>query len=161
MGPLFLPLMLAQAQAPLAPGDYVPDTGWHDDSWSRDFYERWFGDQLRAMGEPPLGAPPDLAGFEERFRLLVLPTFSPAFASRIDVGRDGRATLHWADLNGRGGYDPGGLARQGSRALRGSELRRFRSALAAAAMVSLRREQSDEMVNRADGSSTIRMCVDG
>ncbi|MEA3048489.1 MAG: hypothetical protein QOG84_325 [Sphingomonadales bacterium] len=157
----FLALMLALAQASPATGDYVPDTGWNDDAWSRDFYEGWFGGQLRAMGEPPLGAPADLGPFAERFRLLVLPTFTPAFASRIDVGPDGKAILRWADLNGRGGYEPGTLAREGSRPLRGSELRRFRSALAAAALGSLRRQEGDAIVNDAAGTSTIRLCADG
>ncbi|MEA3062770.1 MAG: hypothetical protein QOJ94_2551 [Sphingomonadales bacterium] len=156
----FLALILAAERAPPARIDYVPDTGWRDDSLVQDSYERWFGAQLRAMGEPPLGAPAGLGRFEERFRLLVLPSFRPAFASRIDVGRDGRAILSWAELNGRGGDAPGTLARQGSRTLRGSELRRFRSALAAAAVGSYPREQSDKTVER-DGSSVLRICVDG
>ena len=154
-----LALALQGAQ-PAQAWDYVPDTGWHDDAWARSFYERWFGGQLRAMREPPLATGSDLGGFSERLRMLVLPTFRPAYAYRVDFRADGSAALRWARLNGRGGYAPGRLARQRSRALAPHEVRRLKEALAAAALGSLPREEPLAPAD-ADGTEDIGICVDG
>jgi hypothetical protein len=112
------------------------------------------------MREPPLATPADLLGFRERFRLLVLPTFEPAFAYRIDVPEDGLPVLRWARLNGRGGYAPGALAKAGLRHLSAAEATAFKSELAAAALASLGREERDA-VPAPDGSEGILMCADG
>jgi len=154
---------LAAALAMQAPAsvDYVPDSGWRDDEWARGFYERWFGNQLRAMGEPPLSNGADLDGFRERIRLLVLPTFKPAFAYRIDVRQDGAATLNWARLDGRGGYAPGALARRGARRLRRSETAHLSSALGTARLAALPRKESSEPITNADGTQTLTICADG
>lgn len=89
--------------------DFVPEGGWKDPT-SGEFYEKWFGGQLGAMNEPPMKSAADLAGNRERFRLLILPTFEPASAYRVDLGGDGSAVVRWAQLNGAGGYAPGVLA---------------------------------------------------
>jgi hypothetical protein len=140
--------------------DYVPDTGWNDAEWAPSFYEGWYGDQLLAMGEPPLATDSDLAGFSERLRLLVLPTFQPGYAYRIDVRPDGSAVLRWARLNGLGGYAPGGLARQGSRLLRPKESRRLKAALEGAALSSLPRDLPIRET-KPDGTESLRLCIDG
>ncbi len=151
IAPFLAGLALLQA---MSAADYVPDTGWRDNEWAHAFYERWFGNQLKAMREPPLSSEADLAGYRERFRLLVLPTFQPAYAYRIDVRQDGTAVLRWARLNGAGGYAPGRLARQGSRPLRAEELQAWREALAAATLGSLTQDERGP-VEREDGSIVI------
>lgn len=159
IGPFLAGLALLQTVP--AP-DYAPDSGWRDDEWGRTFYERWFGNQLRAMREPPFSSEADLAGYMGRFRLLVLPSFWPGYAYRVDVREDGSAVLRWSRLSGRGGYAPGRLARQGSRPLRAPELREWRQTLAAAALATLTREAQDEGVTiDADGSQNVSICVDG
>ncbi|CAN0457345.1 unnamed protein product, partial [Ectocarpus fasciculatus] len=90
--------------------DYVPDSGWSDFDDAPDFYEDWFGDQLRASKEPPLTKQDDLEDFSSRFRLLVLPTFEPAFVYRIDETLTGKFVLNYTKLDGAGGYEPGDVA---------------------------------------------------
>lgn len=109
------------------------------------------------MHEPPLATPDQLGEFREQFRLLVVPTFYPAHAYRLDVGQDGSVAIRWVRLNGRGGYSPGTVARRGSRRLRSGEVRRFRSALAAATLGSVPREIDDI---GPDGEP-LSLCVDG
>ncbi len=156
-GPFFLGLALLQA---VPASDYVPDDGWDDNDWARTFYEDWLGAQLRAMREPALSGQTQLDGYYERFRLLVLPSFEPAYSYRIDVRPDGAARLRWARLNGRGGYAPGRLVRQGYRSLLSSELRDFRRALAAAALDSLSREEQVVFIDE-EGNEYLRSCFDG
>jgi hypothetical protein len=151
--PFFLLAHLGQS-AP--PADFVPDSGWPHPN-SAEHYESWFGGQLRAMQEPPLATPDQLGGFRERFRLLVLPTFHPAHSYRLDVGRNGSITVRWVRLDGRGGYAPGKVARQGSRQLRPGEVRRFRSALAASKLGSVPRE----IANIGRFGEPLSLCVDG
>ncbi len=155
-----LALFAAQQVAPPS-ADYVPDTGWRDNEWGQTFYERWFGNQLRAMREPALASVTDLGGFRDRFRLLVLPTFEPAYAYRVDVREDGAASLRWVRLNGRGGYAPGALARQGTRQLRRDEVSQFGLALRSAEMGSLQRQEHEGISDNPDGSQSLTMCLDG
>jgi len=154
-------MLLAPAQ-PAPVRDYVPDTGWHDDEWARSFYERWFGRQLSAMREPPLATPADLAGMRQRFRLLVLPTFKPAFAYQVDEYTDGTANLRVVRLDGRGGYSPGKVSSDVRRSLRPEELQAFHTAAQAADLGSQAREEpSPSPKPNPDGSQEIRFCVDG
>lgn len=149
------------AQASPVP-DYVPDTGWNDEEWARSFYERWFGRQLTAMGEPPLATSADLAGMRRRFRLLVLPTFKPAFAYRVDEHADGTATLRATRLDGRGGYSPGQISSQIQRQLGRKELKAFETAAKAADLgAQPRQEPTSTRKTNPDGSEEIRFCVDG
>jgi hypothetical protein len=113
------------------------------------------------MGEPPLAGNTDLATYRERFRLLVLPSFWPAYAYRIDVRQDGAAYLRWARLSGRGGYEPGQLVRQGTRPLRSHELREWRQALTVLASVTRETQNEADGTVNSDGSQNVSICVDG
>ena len=146
--------MLLAAAAPAAPDRYVP-AGWTlgDDT---DFYENWFGSQLRAMNEPVLSAPGSLYGFRRRFRMLVLPTFHHAYAVRVDERRDGGVDVRAVRLSGRGGYDPGTILEQESYAPDRRAISRLYRAIARAKLDSLAREESAD--NR-DGVITV--CADG
>lgn len=155
---LLLAALMAAAAVPGA--DYVPDKGW-DRADSAAFYERWFGGQLRAMGEPPLATRADLAGRRQRFRLTVLPTFEPAFAYRIDEEADGRLALRWARLDGKGGYAPGRLARDGARPLTRGEAGHLRRLLGEARLASQAREGPPMVTRRSGGSQVLTLCVDG
>lgn len=138
---------------------YVPRNGW-DDDWSATHYERWFGNQLVAMGERPFGNPAALEGAILRFRLLVLPSFRPAFSARVDVSASGNATLSWTKLDGAGGYAPGKIATAGRRELSSSEARDFRARLADARLG----EESQDWKNPTrvvDGKEVIVVCADG
>jgi hypothetical protein len=136
--------------------DYVPDSGWQNDEWAKDFYEGWYGGQLRAMHEPPLATAADLEHFRMRIRLTVLPTFDPAFAYRVDERADGAMILRWARLDGRGGYAPGVIDEAGARHLTAAEARALRAAAAAPGLASLPREPRE-----ADGAGNLSICVDG
>ena len=156
---LALGLMALQPDADSA-DRYVPATGWEDDEWASRFYERRYGNQLRAMGERPLATAADLEGFRHRFRLLVLPNDHPAFAYRVDVKADGSTLMRWARLDGAGGYAPGNVATQGSRPLRPRELRRLTAALEEAALGSRPRKiRDDGLVQNADGTTSLVICL--
>lgn len=142
--------------------DYVPDEGWSG-APSPDFYERWFGDQLYAMREPPLASARDLSGYRERFRLTVLPSFSPGSAYRIDTMVNGDAYLRWARLDGFGGYDTGKLSFQSRRKLTTDEVARFRSAIMKSQFHQVGREV-DEVTPTYDEKGVLlghRFCLDG
>ena len=150
----------AAEPAPVAQA-YLPTEGWRDADDAR-FHERWFGDQLRAMGEPSLSARDARGRYQRRFRLLVLPTFYPAKAVRIDEMGDGSATLRAVELNGRGGYAPGTLETQSEYELDGREVRRLHRDIAAARLDTLPRMDFPDSVRvDADGSQTLTLCVDG
>lgn len=157
IGALIFSLVVSTAEPPRT--DYVPDTGWVNDQLATTFKERWFGRQLTAMGEPPLGSSRDLDGFRERFRFLVLPTFKPGYAYRVDVSRGGAMFLRWAVLSGRGGYAPGILAARGSRKLTRPEAEEFKSALAAASLPRLPREEAVVSTD-SSGAQVIRVGAD-
>lgn len=71
------------------------------------FLNDWWSNQLVAMGEGAL-APRAGEGIEI-YRMLVVPTFRPSHAVRIEHnGR--RARAEYRKLDGAGGYDPGALA---------------------------------------------------
>jgi hypothetical protein len=151
---------LALLQAAAIVPDYVPDTGWEDTDWSPTYYEDWLGGQLRAMREPALSGRTGLAGYRERFRLLVLPSFEPSYFYRIDVRQDGIALLRWGRLNGRGGYAPGRLVRQGTRPLLATELGEFRHALVSGALSTLSRQEQVIFIDE-QGNEVLRSCFDG
>lgn len=91
---------------------YTPSGGWPDGEEDAARYERWFGNQLRAMGEPTLSSAASREGFKRRFRLLVLPTNHPAYAIRVDEPVAGPASVHAVRLDGAGGYSPGKILEQ-------------------------------------------------
>ncbi|NNC73723.1 MAG: hypothetical protein HKN78_12725 [Sphingomonadaceae bacterium] len=141
--------------------DYVPDTGWRDNDWTSVFYENWFGRQLRAMGEPPIVDDSDLAGHQSRFRLLILPSFRPASAYRVDQNIDGTGSLRAVVLDGAGGYEPGNIAQSVSRTLDPEELDQLESVISEASLDFLPREGEPEGVREIDGETVIRICMDG
>ncbi|WP_371229396.1 hypothetical protein [Roseovarius sp. 2305UL8-3] len=85
------------------------------------FYEEWFGNQLLAMGEPSL-ARTKLDEGAVAVRLLVLPTFTPAFAIHFEKRVDGLTRLEATLLDGAGGYAPGRVDQRYSRELPRSDL---------------------------------------
>lgn len=107
--------------AALIPGDivkFVPPSSYlkagtfeppeaNTDHDMQAFMEAWYGNQLRAMEEPSLFRPKDIEGFDWRVRVLVLPSFDPGFAIRVEKPIDGAVTSITTVLDGAGGYDPG------------------------------------------------------
>jgi hypothetical protein len=160
-----LPLLMSAASLAIqpaaeTPSTYLPTSGWRDADSAR-LYEWWFGNQLRAMNEPSLAQRESLRGLRQRFRLLVLPTFAPGYAYRIDEREDRNAMLHWVRLNGRGGYAPGIVAARGDRALRPDEVRALNHAIAAADLDHSPREVTDQGVHKnPDGTESVTICAD-
>lgn len=89
---------------------YVPASAGRDPDDVQGNEER-IGEQLRAMGEPILSRPGDLGRFHSRLRLLVLPTFRPGYAIRVDESGSG-GEVSFVELDGRGGYAPGRVRRR-------------------------------------------------
>lgn len=91
----FILLLLAGA-SPAAPA--APD-------WAS--YNQLQAKHLRAMAEPALNSSSALHGFRQRIRLLVLPTFEPGYAIRIDIRQSGVSQIIVVSETGQGGYSPG------------------------------------------------------
>ena len=148
-----VPLMVALGVFAVTPGsqteDYVPDSGWQS-AGDASFYEEWIGSQLRAMAEPSLTQGDESTRQRRRFRVLVLPSFSPAYAYRIDEEADGRTSLHWVLLDGAGGYQPGRIAEAEARWLTTSETAPWRRAVTNAHLRRLPRQPA-----------AIAVCADG
>lgn len=150
--------VLASGSAAHAKADYVPDAGWSDE-WHVEFYENWFGKQLRAMREPsfarPLEASSDL---ETRYRVTVIPTFRPAYAIRVDVKKSGKARVRWTALDGQGGYAPGEVASAGGRGLAPAEWARLLAIVRAASLED--RPMEDPGAPESEDGTTF-ICMDG
>jgi len=139
---------------------YLPTSGWASDD-AATYFEEWFGKQLLAMREPPLLTPADLAGRLQRFRLLVLPTFRPAYAVRVDQRTSDRALIRFVQLNGAGGYEPGSIVRDKSRTLSVRELNRLNKAIIAASLPSRPRQEETPTATNSSGELEIIICADG
>ncbi len=135
---------------------YVPQSLPRPDQ-DPDFYENWFGGQLRAMGEPALTRPQDLGNYRRRFRMTVLPSFHPAYAIRVDEKRNGSAVVTITRLSGAGGYEPGRVSQREHYSLDRAAVRELDSAIAESAFVGL--PFKAEMEPERDGSITV--CADG
>ena len=140
--------------------DYVPDTGWSDEAdadggtWSL-FYEDWFGDQLSAMREPSFRSDDTTKVFTSRFRFAAFPNYDPAYVVRIDEWDPGEFVVAWVILDGAGGYDPGEVARRGSRRLSNKEGVRFQELIRRADLAS----KSMEFEPPPDDDGTIFLCM--
>ena len=95
---------------------YTPKHIWSDD-WSVGFHENWFGGQLAAMGEPSLWQLSKRDRDARVYRVLKLPSFSPALGSRLVVQSDGSGKAEITELDGHGGFEPGKPMRKLSRHL--------------------------------------------
>lgn len=124
---LLVPFATAGAQ-PQGEERYLPTGIWR--YGTDDFFERWYGSHLRAMGEPILSRPGDRMEFRRRFRMLVLPHYSRPWALRIDERRGGDAWVRTVELGGPGAGPPREISRQDrfriGRAALGSIERSFR-----------------------------------
>jgi hypothetical protein len=89
-----------------------------------NFRANWYSTQLRALREPSLL---HLAGkpLSQSYRFLWLRTFNHPVAVRIDIKPDGTATLAIKVASGAGGYAPGTLIENTTRALSNTEVNRF------------------------------------
>ena len=80
-------------------------------AWTKEerlqFYEDWFGDQLRAMREKPLWQDTE-PNSPTVFRALFLPSFDLAGMVRVQRKSEG-LSFTFKQLDSPGGYDPGRL----------------------------------------------------
>jgi hypothetical protein len=118
--------------------DYLPRSVWADEEWR--FKEDWIAGQLRAMGEPSLSSP-SLPHSVTSFRLLVAPTFMPAYAIRVTERDDGTGEAIYVRLNGQGGYEPGQIQTRLVRIISRQRMAQIRDAFDTADFWSLPAEQ--------------------
>ncbi|MEP5509702.1 MAG: hypothetical protein ABJP70_09555 [Erythrobacter sp.] len=147
--------------AACASTDFVPDTGWKGSESKAEFYEKWFGKQLAAAGEPPLVEAINLSGSVSRFRLLVLPSFYPASVYRIDEQQLGKFTLTLTHLDGAGGYDPGKVREQTQRELTSLEAAGLVQHIESAQLEETPMEHPLRFEDDGDGERVIKVCMDG
>jgi hypothetical protein len=139
-----------------APERYVPQSGWSRAD-EPDFFEEWFGGQLRAMEEPVLSESGGHSGFRRRFRMLVLPSFHHAYAVRLDERDDGRAEARVVRLDGAGGYSPGKILEQESYSPDRAAVRRLYRAIGKVGLATLPQESDETQA----GDGAIIVCADG
>ncbi len=94
--------VIASAQQQLP--EYFPAHVFSDRSDSDSFINQWYSKHLRAMQEPSLF--PAQPGAEV-YRFTWLRTFSNPMVFRLNVVKDGTASLAVKRANGKGGYEPG------------------------------------------------------
>jgi hypothetical protein len=119
------------------------------------FHERWFGNQLAAMGEQPLWRARQREGDAFTLRILYLPSFHPAHMVRIEASADGTGQiLVTGTEGGAGGYDPGQRGPHEEHPLAPQDRKRVVELLSVSRLAAQGFEYS-----RADGPR--RLCMDG
>jgi hypothetical protein len=81
-----------------------------------DFLSNWYGGHLRAAGEAPLFR---MSGPTLRFTWL--RSFHAPVVIRLDTAANGTVMMTATELSGKGGYDPGTIARRIERPLSAQE----------------------------------------
>jgi hypothetical protein len=107
-----------------------------------EFCQRWYGDQLTAMGEAPIYK---LAKPDGRFvfRFTWLRTFHHPMCVRLEHSKDGKTVLFGKELNGAGGYQPGILITDRKIELTAQQYEAFKAKLASVNFVQLATEEKD------------------
>ena len=119
------------------------------------FYERWFGDQLAAMGEKPLWRDPPAEGDGFRLRILYLPSFHPAHMVRIESPVNGTGQiLVTGTEGGAGGYGPGQRGGHEEHPLAPQDHKRI------AELISVSR-LADQGFQYSAADGRLRLCTDG
>jgi hypothetical protein len=77
-----------------------------------DFRADWYGGHLRAAGEAPIFDSPAAT-----LRFTWLRTFHAPVVIRLDTTAEGAVLMTATELSGKGGYDPGSVARRVERRL--------------------------------------------
>ncbi len=98
---------------------YFPPGVFTETGDNGDFKAHWFGSSLRALKEPSISEV--AAGADSVYRFLWLRTFHYPIAVRIILRRNGTGTLTVKMSNGQGGYEPGTMIVNSSRALTSKE----------------------------------------
>jgi hypothetical protein len=152
------PALAQVGAAPVRP-DYVPDGIWRDEGQAQ-FLERWFGDQLHAMREPVLSHPGGLGPYRRRFRMLVLPHYSPGYAIRVDESATG-GRMRLVRLDGNGGWTPGRIARQRLLTLSREEMRALNTIIRTSGVAGMAAEPpayEQPPPDPVTGEQTIQLC---
>jgi hypothetical protein len=125
-----LAICIAFSSATLAQ-QYFPDRAFEDDDDKlNDFRVRWYSDQLNALEEPSLWEASRNSKPAQVYRFLWLRSFHHPVAVRLEVGEDGIGTLTAKMSNGAGGYKPGKLIENHTRAISKNEIQKLLTKLA-------------------------------
>ncbi|HWW12190.1 MAG TPA: hypothetical protein VN018_06720 [Brevundimonas sp.] len=89
-----------------------------------DFAADWYGRHLRAAGEAPL-----FAASGPTLRFTLLRSFQAPVVIRLDTAADGTMTMTATELSGKGGFEPGTVARRIERRLSAREAAAVRRVL--------------------------------
>lgn len=102
------------------PVRYFPAPPHSKNGRSDSFTEQWYSAQLKALGEPSLCCR-DIAA-RHVYRFTWLRTFHRPVAIRLEENLAGKWTIHTKITSGAGGYDPGKLIVDESRAVSSGEI---------------------------------------
>ena len=110
--------------ARVTPTDYFPPGSLDETPQSSQFRKQWYSDQLRALKEPSLW---ELSKTQrtQTWRFLWLRSFDQPISVRLDVSHDGTGVLTTKAASGQGGYKPGRLVTNKTRALTKEETTSF------------------------------------
>ncbi len=150
-------LLLALFPLQVIASDYLPKDIWRDvDEWS--LLESWYGGQLGAMQEPSLWEMSKANPSAQQYRLLVLPTFIPAYAIRVERGSVASSRLTYVLLNGAGGYEPGKIKTRDVRQIETARSNEFLSLLDHIDYWSF---PTDVLADRRRSGEKVVICLDG
>jgi len=124
------------------------------------FKERWYSDQLRALGEPSLWR---LSKTEttETYRFLWLRSFHHPISVRLDVHQDDTGTLTAKATDGQGGYKPGRLVMNKTRALTREQTKWALDRINEVSFWGLPSNEKTKSRVGPDGKETVEIGLDG
>lgn len=128
----------------------------YSDASLNKLHERWLRGQFSAMGEPSLWELSKNGDTATVYRLLQLPSFTPAVGARLVVQADGSGKMIVTKLDGNGSFRPGHPIEKRTTILRVQQVQKFEKLLRNVGFWSNRIGASE----RTDGKRIPR-CTDG
>ena len=142
------------------PIDYFPPGTLGETPQSSHFREQWYSDQLHALKEPSLW---ELSKTQstETYRFLWLRSFHQPISVRLDISHHGTGVLTTKAASGRGGYKPGNLTTNKTRALTKEQTIWFLDRIEEQGFWSLPAYAKPHKEVGPNGESTVEVNLDG
>jgi hypothetical protein len=140
--------------------DYFPPGALDETPQSSHFKEQWYTNQLHALKEPSLW---ELSKTQrtQTYRFLWLRSFHQPISVRLEISHDGTGVLTTKATSGRGGYKPGNLVTNKTRALTKEQATWFLDRIEEVGFWSLPVYEKPHKGVGPNGESTVEVNLDG